>query len=82
MDKIEEMENVMKDYVKLSKEIDSTVLEKKKVEMSKAKEEERYDEAKKEFGEHTVNEYESEVLKEYEKNVKSYQENVNKLDED
>ena len=45
MDKIEEMENVMKDYVKLSKEIDSTVLEKKKVEMSKAKEEERYDEA-------------------------------------
>ncbi len=84
MDKIELMENILSQYRGLQKLIKETEQDKQRGEMALNKEKERYEEAKKEFeeeaGEHLLNEYQIQVLKEYENNIKEYQEKIGKID--
>lgn len=81
MDKIELMENILSQYRNIQKVIKETEQDKKRGELLLNKEEERYDEAKAEFGEHLLDEYQTKVLEEYEKNVNDYKEKLGKIDE-
>ena len=81
MDKIELMENILSQYRNIQKVIKETEQDKKRGELLLNKEEERYDEAKSEFGEHPLDEYQSQVLKEYDTNVKNYKEKLDRIDE-
>ena len=57
MDKIELMENILSQYRNIQKVIKESEQDKKRGELLLNKEEERYDEAKSEFGEHPLDEY-------------------------
>ena len=81
MDKIELMENILSQYRNIQKVIKESEQDKKRGELLLNKEEERYDEAKSEFGEHPLDEYQSQVLKEYDTNVKNYKEKLDRIDE-
>ena len=81
MDKIELMENILSQYRNIQKVIKETEQDKKRGELLLNKEEERYDEAKSEFGEHPLDDYQSQVLKEYDTNVKNYKEKLDRIDE-
>ena len=81
MDKIDLMENILKQYKDIEKAIKDSENDKRRSRLLVEKETERYDEAKEEFGEHTVSDYERKVLQAYESNIKEYQENLDKINE-
>lgn len=81
MDKIDLMENILKQYKDIEKAIKDSENDKRRGRLLVEKETERYDEAKEEFGEHTVSDYERKVLQAYESNIKEYQENLDKINE-
>lgn len=81
MDKTELMENILKQYEELEKAIKDSDRDKRNGKLSLEKEQERYNEAKLEFGEYPLDEYQRQVLNAYSDNVKNYEENLNRIDE-
>lgn len=84
MDKIVEMENILKDYESIQENIDTIGKEKERAELLLEKEEERYEEAKAEFGDidiYNASEmYKKDILAEYESRIENYKNNVQGID--
>ena len=76
MDKTELMENILKQYEELEKAIKDSDRDKRNGKLSLEKEQERYNEAKLEFGEYPLDEYQRQVLNAYSDNVKNYEEKL------
>lgn len=81
MDKIEQMENVLKEYEKMQETLKNLEGDKKRAVNKKEKAEERYNEAEAEFGKNTVNEYEEAVLEEYKKLIQQSEQEFNSVEE-
>lgn len=81
MDKIEQMENVLKEYEKMEETLKNLEGDKKRAENKREKAEERYNEAEAEFGKNTVNEYEEAVLEEYKKLMQQSEQEFDSVEE-
>ena len=81
MDKIEQMENVLKEYEKMEETLKNLEGDKKRAENKREKAEERYNEAEAEFGKNTVNEYEEAVLEEYKKLMQQSEQEFGSVEE-
>lgn len=81
MDKIEQMENVLKEYEKMEETLKNLEGDKKRAENKREKAEERYNGAEAEFGKNTVNEYEEAVLEEYKKLMQQSEQEFDSVEE-